>query len=138
MFSPRIGHSAVAACGSQPLPAGALRIVAVCCFDAAHGPYTSDDDDGLHRGVAWQCWPRCAGPGRWSGACRIHSASNASTPLPWAAAFAQQKIFQDQCPIAGSERRAANSAPHFAVSGLWSSYRFDDLIKRGTAWALEK
>ena len=68
----------------------------------------------------------------------FHSASNASTPLPWAAAFAQQKIFQDQCPIAGSERRAANSAPHFAVSGLWSSYRFDDLIKRGTAWALEK
>ena len=38
--------SAVAACGSQSLPGGALRIVAVCCFDAAHEPNTSDDDAG--------------------------------------------------------------------------------------------
>ncbi len=43
---PHVEHSAVAARGSQPLPAGALRIVAVRCFDAAHGPNTSDDDAG--------------------------------------------------------------------------------------------
>ena len=38
MFSPRAEYSAVAARGSQPLPGAALRIVAVRCFDAAHGP----------------------------------------------------------------------------------------------------
>ncbi len=33
-------------CGSQSPPAGALRIVAVRCFDAARGPNTNDDDAG--------------------------------------------------------------------------------------------
>jgi len=35
--SPWAAYSAVAACSSQSLLGGALRIVAVCCFDAAHG-----------------------------------------------------------------------------------------------------
>ena len=43
---PCVEHSGGAAYGSQPPTGGASRIVAVRCFDAAHGPYTSDDDAG--------------------------------------------------------------------------------------------
>ncbi len=60
--SPRTSICAVGACGGQLLPALALRIVVACCFDAAHGPNTRDEDDGLRRTVAWRCRRPCAAP----------------------------------------------------------------------------
>jgi hypothetical protein len=51
--------------------------------------------------------------------------------------FPQKEILQDELPIAGGKRSAANSARYITVNGLWSGFGFDDLIKRVAMWALE-
>jgi hypothetical protein len=51
--------------------------------------------------------------------------------------FPQKEILQDELPIAGGKRSAANSARYITVNGLWSGFGFDDLIKRGAMGALE-
>jgi hypothetical protein len=51
--------------------------------------------------------------------------------------FPQKEILQDELPIAGGKRSAANSARYITVNGLWSGFGFDDLIKRVAMRALE-
>ena len=54
-----------------------------------------------------------------------------------AARIPQKKIFQDELPIAGGKRSAANSARYITVNGLRSGFGFDDLMKRVAMRALE-
>ena len=65
---------------------------------------------------------------RGSGASRTNGPT--LLPLLLATRFPQQKIPQDEFPIAGSKRRTANSARYFVVTALRSGFGSDDLIKR--------
>ena len=49
--------------------------------------------------------------------------------------FPQQKVFQDELPLAGNEWSTANTACNYR---LWPRFGFDHLVQRFAAWAAEK
>jgi hypothetical protein len=51
-------------------------------------------------------------------------------PYIKAARFPQEKVFQDELPLAGGERSLADLARYFQIDGLGTLLSFDDLVKR--------
>jgi len=51
-------------------------------------------------------------------------------PYIKAARFPQEKVFQDELPLAGGERPLADLARYFQIDGLGARFGFDDLVKR--------
>jgi hypothetical protein len=55
-----------------------------------------------------------------------------------AAAFPQQKVFQDVLLFPRSQRSVANAASYLLIYGLRPGFGFDHLVDCTTAWTLEK
>ena len=42
----------------------------------------------------------------------------------------QQKILEDEFPLAGLQRTAANTARYLMIIGFWASLNLDDVVER--------
>ena len=50
----------------------------------------------------------------------------------------QQKILEDEFPLARPQRTAASTARYLAIVGFWAGLDFDDVIERTAMWAFKK
>jgi hypothetical protein len=49
----------------------------------------------------------------------------------------QQKILEDEFPLARPQRTAASTARYLAIIGFWASLNLDDVVERAAMWALK-
>jgi hypothetical protein len=61
-------------------------------------------------------------------------------PLPFLAAayMPQQKILEDEFPLAGPQRTAANTARYLMIIGFWASLNLDDVVERAAMRTFKK
>jgi hypothetical protein len=111
-------------------------------YQQLNGPVITCSTASATAPAAWRCRRRCGAllsPDFGSGGTL--AAIHRRTPSPphlLAGRFPQKKIFQNELPIAGRKRFAANPARYFTVNArLRSGFGFDDLIKRVAMWALK-
>ena len=50
----------------------------------------------------------------------------------------QQKILEDEFPLAGPQRTAASTARYLAIIGFWASFNLDDVVERATMRTFKK
>jgi hypothetical protein len=61
-------------------------------------------------------------------------------PLPFLAAayMPQQKILENEFPLAGPQRTAASTARNLTIIGFWASLNLDDVVERAAMRTLKK
>jgi hypothetical protein len=55
-----------------------------------------------------------------------------------AACMLQQKILEDEFPLAGPQRTAASTARYLAIIGFWASLNLDDVVERAAMRTFKK
>ena len=50
----------------------------------------------------------------------------------------QQKILEEEFPLAGPQRTAASTARYLAIIGFWASLNLDDVVERAAMRTFEK
>jgi hypothetical protein len=55
-----------------------------------------------------------------------------------AACMPQQKILEDEFPLARPQRTAASTARYLTIVGFWAGLDFDDVVERAAMWAFKK
>ena len=72
--------------------------------------------------------------------CRAPSINCTLRPFPSLATarIPQQKILEDEFPLARPQRTAASTARYLAIVGFWAGLDFDDVVERTAMWAFKK